>query len=297
VFTHAFFKAALFLGAGSVIHALGGEQDMRKMGGLARKLPVTFVTMFAGWFAITGLPFGAGFWSKDLILEKTFAQGGPLLYGVALFTAGLTAVYMTRLMILTFWSRSRVDSEVAHHVHESPLSMAIPLVVLGLGALLAGFAWASMIPGMDWFAVQLKDVVGPAQHLLAHEHGELSVWLFAGIGVATSLTGIAVAFGLHRKGLFHEADLHPVRGFALRWTLAFDTVHSVVGIWPMLAISWTLDRIVNPLLLGLVRLFAYLVEGFGWVSQSLQRSRLRSHLILSTLGLLLVLFILMKDVL
>src|SRR5437762_3455494 len=140
VTTHAFFKALLFLGAGSVIHALSGEQDMRKMGGLKDKIPKTFATMFCGWLAICGIfPF-AGFWSKDDILGKAFgySKWGMLFYGVGLITAVLTAFYMTRLMMKTFWTKPRYeeasahegheDSEMhAHEIHESPPSMLIPL--------------------------------------------------------------------------------------------------------------------------------------------------------------------------
>jgi NADH-quinone oxidoreductase subunit L len=298
VFTHAFFKAVLFLGAGSVIHALGGEQDMRKMGGLAKKLPVTFAAMFAGWYAITGLPLGAGFWSKDLLLEKVLLHGGPVLYGIALATAALTAIYMTRLMILTFWSPSRVDHEVEHHVHEAPLSMQVPLWILGIGALVAGFAWAGMVPGMDWFPRQLEGAVGPAQALLAHgEHRELNTVVLAFVGVGAAVVGISLSFVLFRAGLFKEGSSAPMGGFARAWTLAFDGLHAVVGIWPVRILSWILDKICQPLLSGAVRLFAYLVQLLGALAQWLQRSRLRVNLTMSVFGLLVVLIILARDIL
>jgi NADH-quinone oxidoreductase subunit L len=140
--THAFFKACLFLGAGSVIHALSGEQDMRKMGGLARKIPVTFVTFAVATAAIAGIPPLAGFFSKDEILWYAFAstQGGsPLLWLVAAATALMTAFYMFRLLWLTFLGSSRVDPEVEHHVHESPLSMTGVLVLLAVLSAVGGF--------------------------------------------------------------------------------------------------------------------------------------------------------------
>ncbi len=141
VVTHAFFKACLFLGAGSVIHALSGEQDVRKMGGLARKIPWTFGTFAVATAAIAGLPPLAGFFSKDEILWYAFAseQGGsPWLWGVAAFTALLTAFYMFRLLWLTFLGTSRVDHEVAHHVHESPASMTGVLVILAILSAVGG---------------------------------------------------------------------------------------------------------------------------------------------------------------
>ncbi len=142
VVTHAFFKACLFLGAGSVIHALGGEQDVRKMGGLARRIPVTFVTFAVATAAIAGIPPLAGFFSKDEILWYAFAStrgGSPLLWLVAAATALMTAFYMFRLLWLTFLGRSRMTPEVEHHVHESPLNMTGVLVLLATLSAVGGF--------------------------------------------------------------------------------------------------------------------------------------------------------------
>ena len=140
--THAFFKACLFLGAGSVIHALGGEQDVRRMGGLARRIPLTFWTFAIATAAIAGIPPLAGFFSKDEILWYAFAStrgGSPLLWLVAAATALMTAFYMFRLLWLTFFGRSRMTPEVEHHVHESPFSMTGVLVLLAALSALGGF--------------------------------------------------------------------------------------------------------------------------------------------------------------
>jgi NADH-quinone oxidoreductase subunit L len=142
VVTHAFFKACLFLGAGSVIHALGGEQDVRKMGGLRKRIPVTFWTFAIATTAIAGIPPLAGFFSKDEILWFAFAStrgGSPLLWGVAALTALMTAFYMFRLLWLTFMGSSRMTQEVEHHVHESPLSMTGVLMLLALLSAVGGF--------------------------------------------------------------------------------------------------------------------------------------------------------------
>jgi NADH-quinone oxidoreductase subunit L len=142
VYTHAFFKACLFLGAGSVIHAMSGEQDITKMGGLARKIPVTFVTFAIATAAIAGIPPLAGFWSKDEILWFSLASaagGSRLLYVTAAVTSALTAFYMFRLMWLTFMGKSRIAPEVEHHVHESPLSMTSVLMVLAVLSAVGGF--------------------------------------------------------------------------------------------------------------------------------------------------------------
>jgi NADH-quinone oxidoreductase subunit L len=138
VFTHAFFKACLFLGSGSVIHAMGGEQDMRSMGGLKGKMPATHWTYFVSCLAIAGIfPF-AGFFSKDEILGETFAGGHRVLYGVGLITAGMTAFYMFRSVWMTFYGKFRGTAEQEHHLHESPATMTWPLRILAVGAVLTG---------------------------------------------------------------------------------------------------------------------------------------------------------------
>ena len=142
LYTHAFFKACLFLGAGSVIHALGGEQDLRRMGGLARRIPITFVTFAVATAAIAGIPPLAGFFSKDEILWFALASahgGSALLFAVASLTALLTAFYMFRLLWLAFFGASRMDAKTEHHVHESPPSMTVVLALLALGSAVGGF--------------------------------------------------------------------------------------------------------------------------------------------------------------
>ena len=152
LYTHAFFKALLFLGSGAVIHALAGEQDMRKMGGLRRELPITFWTFLMGAIAISGVPFFAGFYSKDEILGKTFESGHTLLWAVGLFTAFLTATYMFRVLYLTFFgeradapslsaSAAQAPAHLQHgaHLHDAPPAMALALIVLAIGSVVAGY--------------------------------------------------------------------------------------------------------------------------------------------------------------
>ena len=142
VFTHAFFKALLFLGAGSVIHAMSGEQDMRNMGNLRDKIPTTYWTMFIATLAIAGIPPFAGFFSKDEILWQAWTSekvAYHLLWIIGYATALMTAFYMFRLVYLTFYSKPRMSHEVEHHIHESPASMTMPLVVLALMSVMAGF--------------------------------------------------------------------------------------------------------------------------------------------------------------
>ena len=138
VLTHAFFKALLFLGAGSVIHAVSGEQDMRKMGGLKGKLPITFWTMLIGTIAISGIPPFAGFFSKDEILAHTFMHSTSM-YVIGVITAMFTSFYMFRMLYLTFFGKFRGTHEQEHHLHESPASMWIPLVILAILSIVGGF--------------------------------------------------------------------------------------------------------------------------------------------------------------
>ncbi len=190
--THAFFKALLFLGAGSVIHALSGEQDLRNMGGLAKKIPVTFWTMVAATLAISGIPPFAGFVSKDRILGQAYVSpyGHPVLWLVGWITAGMTAFYMFRLLFMTFTGGSRVPHEVEHHIHESPWSMLGPLVVLAGLSVVGGLAGL----GSDPFGKFLEPLFESRFALVAREP---SYGLEKGLmvlSIAIALVGIFVAY-------------------------------------------------------------------------------------------------------
>jgi NADH-quinone oxidoreductase subunit L len=182
LFTHAFFKALLFLGSGSVIHAMGGEQDMRKMGGLWRKIPWTFGTFAVGTLAIAGIPPLAGFFSKDAILGGALEEGHHVLFGVGLLTAGLTAFYMARLLFLTFFGPFRGGHEAEHHLHESPWVMLAPLVILAVGSVAAGF-----VPVPEMLAVVFR--LPPAE-------GHHPVWLPI-VATLVAILGIAGAYWLY----------------------------------------------------------------------------------------------------
>ena len=173
VFTHSFFKALLFLGAGSVIHSMSGEQDMRNMGDLGHRIPTTHRTMFIATLAIAGIfPF-AGFFSKDAILWETWSREGGayrLLWYVGYATALMTAFYMFRLMYLTFHGRPRMSHDVEHHIHESPISMTAPLVVLALCAIVAGWlGWPHSLGGSDRFTTFLEPVFATEARVLQEE--------------------------------------------------------------------------------------------------------------------------------
>ena len=189
--THAFFKALLFLAAGSVIHALSGEQDLRKMGALWSKIPTTAWTMLAATLAISGTPLFSGFFSKDEILWQSFSSpyGNKLLWVVGVVTAGMTAFYMFRLFFMTFAGGSRVPHEVEHHIHESPPVMTVPLICLAAGAVGAGWiGWPKVFGGVNWFGKFLDTVFENPAMPAAQEH----TWnLEAGL----MLLSVAVAAG------------------------------------------------------------------------------------------------------
>jgi NADH-quinone oxidoreductase subunit L len=209
VMTHAFFKACLFLGSGSVIHAMGGEQDIRKMGGLGLKIPTTYKTFLIATFAIAGWPPLAAFFSKDAILAAAFEAHfesapwlGHVLWAAALFTAGLTAFYMFRLVSLTFWGTFRGTREEEAHIHESPRSMTVPLVVLAGLSIVGGFVGVPIVKGGDkigeFLAPILLPVAGAASHA-AEPAMSLELLLMA-VSVAVAVGGSALAFSWYAKG-------------------------------------------------------------------------------------------------
>ena len=198
--THAFFKALLFLAAGSVIHAMGGEQDMRKMGGLSKKIKYTYWTMLIATLAIAGIPPLAGFFSKDAILLNAFQiEGGHPLYAIGLLTALLTSFYMFRLIFLTFHGKPRYDEHHVH-VHESPWSMLVPLVILAVLSVIGGWLAApALLGGPDYFASFLAPVFASPQAAEAVNEAaahQLEI-ILAIVAVASALIGLGVAFWLY----------------------------------------------------------------------------------------------------
>ncbi|WP_091453958.1 NADH-quinone oxidoreductase subunit L [Actinokineospora iranica] len=196
--THGFFKAGLFLGAGSVMHGMNDEGDIRRMGGLARKMPVTFITWTLGYLALIGFPFLSGYFSKDAIIAAAFSEPGNrgwVFGGIALLGAGLTAFYMTRLLILVFlgkprWKDLKSEDGRDYHPHEAPATMTIPMIVLAVGSVFAGLVLSGMLP--EW----LTPSIGP----LVEAHGPLSHGMIAVLTVAISALGAGLAFLLFGRG-------------------------------------------------------------------------------------------------
>jgi NADH-quinone oxidoreductase subunit L len=193
LYTHAFFKSLLFLAAGSVMHALSGELDMRKMGGLRKHLPLTYPAFLVGAIAIAGVPFLSGFFSKDAILTHAFAERQYFVWALGVMGAVLTAFYMFRLIFLTFFGEERFDHHAKEHLHESPPVMTVPLIILAFFSIVAGYVGLPLVlgKGANLFNRFLEPVIRSAQE------GGLSVggeWLLILISVAVSLCGIYIAY-------------------------------------------------------------------------------------------------------
>jgi NADH-quinone oxidoreductase subunit L len=207
--THAFFKALLFLGSGSVIHAMHHEQDMRKMGALKNRIPTTFWTMFVGTLAIAGTPGLAGFFSKDEILWKAFSskQGHVLLWLIGAAVAGMTAFYMFRLLFMTFFGESRVDHHTEPHIHESPRSMTVPLIILAIGSVVAGYVgFPTWLGGTNAFEKFLDPVFEPLPIPRGGEaeYSNLAEAGMAAVSVAAALIGFALAYSKYCKRSWEE---------------------------------------------------------------------------------------------
>ncbi len=280
VMTHAFFKALLFLGAGSAIHAMSNEQDMRIMGGLRRKLPITWATMAIATIAIAGVPPLAGFVSKDEILYEAFlgAHGGfPWIWLVGFLAAALTAFYMMRLLVLTFLGENRASPEIQSHIHESPPTMTVPLVVLAVLSVVGGWiGWPAGLGGGAWLQEWLKPVFdhGP---VLAHAAGES-----AGAAAPGAAHGVAAAagHGHHDVGLERTlalvSTLVALAGLSLgylvyarRPQLAVQARGWFSGVLHrLLANKWYVDEIYGLLIYRPLQRFADVVC-FRWIDRGL----------------------------
>jgi NADH-quinone oxidoreductase subunit L len=231
--THAFFKALLFLGSGSVIHAMGGEQDMRKMGGLYRLIPITYAVMWIGSLALAGLPFFAGYYSKDMILEAAFGAHsavGQYAFWLGITAALMTAFYSWRLLFMTFHGEPRADHHVMEHVHESPNVMLIPLYVLSVGAVFAGWlAYDSFVGhGMEHFWGESIKVLPQHNSIEAAHHVPFSVQIAP---VIVGLIGIGIAYGLYIRDPARPAAI------AKKWR----------GLYQFLLNKWYFDELYDVL--------------------------------------------------
>jgi len=294
--THAFFKALMFLGSGSVIHAMHEEQDVRKMGGLRKYLPITHTTFVLGWLAIIGIPPFAGFFSKDEILWQAFSSpyGSKALWLIGAMTAAITAFYMTRLMALTFWGKSRFGHDV--HPHESPPSMTAPLIILGVLSVIGGWIGiphviAEVLPGhpANIFEHWLEPVIAK----LPEGHGDAAIeWSLMGISVA--LAGLSAWFaydsyvvhegrtkGIARSfGKFYEAvaNKYYVDEFYSAWIIT-PLVEGAQALWLYIDVNF-IDRATY--------LAGDLVNGMASFAKTVQNGKTQSYALYMALGVVVV---------
>jgi NADH-quinone oxidoreductase subunit L len=305
VTTHAFFKACLFLGAGSVMHAMGGELDMRKMGGLKSKLPITYWTFLTASLTIAGIPPLAAFFSKDAILGATFAAGPgvyKVLWAVGLFTAGLTAFYMFRLVSQTFEGTFRGTPEQAHHLHESPATMTLPLVVLAGLAAVAGFAGVpAALGGHDRIGAFLAPILLPLAHAPGHAGHALShatEWLLMGASVALAAGGILIAWQWYARdgGRVPRriAAAYPAAYALVADKFRVDELYDAVIVRPFALLARLCWKVVDVLIIdGILNAGAFLVELTGDLLRFLQTGNVRNYALSFLLGVVALVLIVM----
>ncbi|MER6770622.1 NADH-quinone oxidoreductase subunit L [Streptomyces bacillaris] len=273
--THGFFKAGLFLGAGSVMHGMNDEVDMRKYGGLRKYMPVTFITFGLGYLAIIGFPGLSGFFSKDKIIEAAFAKGGTegwILGSVALLGAAITAFYMTRVMLMTFFGEKRWQPDAEGHEphpHESPKSMTIPMIVLAFGSVFAGGFFAIGDRFVNW----LEPVTG-----YDHGHSPLSVATVTGATVVALLIGVAIAWAMYgRKPVPVVAPRGSLLTRAARRDLLQDDFNHVVLVRGGEHLTRSLVYVDHSLVDGVVNGTAASVGGLSGRLRKLQNGYARSY--------------------
>ncbi len=285
VMTHAFFKALLFLGSGSVIHAMGGEQDIRNMGGLSKKLKITYVTFLIGCIAIAGIPPFSGFFSKDAILLSAFMKS-PVLYAVAVFTALLTAFYMFRLLFITFTGKFRGTEEQAHHLHESPLAMTLPLIILAVLSIAGGWIGIPEVirEGGDYLSAFLAPAVSsiPHEHHLSHS----DEYLLMGISTGLVLATIVGAWFVYRNYQRKEAT-----GFAKvlenKWYV--DELYDSIIVKPLHWLGGFLKDVFDLKVVdGLVNGAGRLVNYGSRQLRLLQSGQVGSYVLLMVLSMVLI---------
>jgi len=240
--THAFFKALLFLSAGSVIHAVHDEQDMRKMGGLWKVIPITCTVMWIGNLALAGIPPLAGSYSKDAIISATYAAHSGIGYYAFICTVGaafLTAFYSWRLLFMTFHGKSRVDHHTLEHAHESPWVMLGPLVVLAIGAIVAGFALHEWFIGADWHEFWNGAIVNPNNGEILEALENVPGWVEL-LPLIMALTGIALAFLMYIVMPSLPEQLANALPAVYRFLLNkwyFDELYDVIFVRPALRLA------------------------------------------------------------
>ncbi|WP_082161505.1 NADH-quinone oxidoreductase subunit L [Rufibacter radiotolerans] len=300
VLTHAFFKALLFLGAGSVIHAMSGEQDLRKMGGLKKALPITFLTFLIGTLAISGIPPFAGFFSKDELLAHVFVHS-KVMWAFGLLTSFMTAFYMFRLLYLAFFGEFRGTEDQRHHLHESPAVMTIPLIILAILSTIGGFMG---LPAVFSENHMLGNFLSPIYELArravpsAFEANHLShetEYILMAVSVGVAVVAIIMAYFIYGKKRTVPAEegaaLSPVHKLVYN-KYYVDELYNALFVKPVMALSTGLYRfvekgIIDPIVNG----FGKVTLGGGRSLRFVQSGATGSYILLMVLGIALILLL------
>ncbi|HEX8172940.1 MAG TPA: NADH-quinone oxidoreductase subunit L [Thermoanaerobaculia bacterium] len=293
--THAFFKACLFLGSGSVIHAMSGEQDIRNMGGLRTKIPQTYRTFAIATYAIAGLPLAAGFFSKDEILASAWATPyfplvGKLVWLLGTLAAFCTAFYMYRLLYLTFFGDFRGTHEQEHHLHESPASMTIPLWIL---AALSIFGGLLSLPHGVWHGPSLASWLHSVVPEVEGAHHIIEIPFAQELLVAAISTAVAIAGWLVARSLYKDKQLASDAAFAARapgvaraienkWYV--DELYAAIIVRPLAALSRFFWRGVDAVIDGIAAMLGFIVRGFGDLMRFFQTGNVRNYALMFFLG-------------
>src|SRR6266571_3826880 len=309
--THAYFKALLFLGAGAVIHALGGEQDMREMGGLRKRLPITFWTFLIATLAISGIPPLSGFWSKDDILSSLLAGSSLdyILWGMGIVTAGLTAFYMFRLFFGIFMGdyrgtgpashgdeeepeedeqRARSRGQGFYNIHEAPPVMTIPLIILAVLTAIGGLVGSFSIIGIPSWQPLANFLAPVFSGVHANEPSFIRQLISTGVSVIAALVGIAVAWRLYRKGFEYKENNNPVYQLAFR-KYYVDEILTAIIIRPLLGFGRAAARLIEgDALDGGSRGVAWLLRGTSAALRRLQSGYMRNYALVILVGVVLI---------
>lgn len=294
VMTHAFFKALLFLGAGSVIHAMSGEQDIRRMGGLKKFIPITHLTFLIGTLAIVGFPGFSGFFSKDEILAHAY-EHSPLLWFLGVLGAFMTTFYMFRLYFLTFKGSFRGTHEQEHHLHESPKSMTIPLVVLAALSLVGGLIGIpEVLGGHHFLEAFLAPVFEDSHFRLVHHLPAQTEMILMGIAIAVMAAGLYYAYKKYvvDKTLPAEEseELEPVHNLVYKKYFVDELYENVIT-KPLNFMSGALHHVVdNQIVDGIVNGFGYLVNGTSRVIRKAQTGNIGFYVFVMVISIVIILF-------
>ncbi len=279
VITHAFFKACLFLGSGSVIHAMHGEQDMRKMGGLRKYMKVTYITFLIATLAISGIPIFAGFFSKDEILMVAFHEN-KALWVIASLASIMTAFYMFRLLYLTFFKEFRGTDEQRHHLHESPGLITFPLIVLALLSTVGGFI---SFPGHSWLNEYLKPIFIGARE---EHHLDSTTFMLMGVAVVGALIGIGIAYSNYIKKSQVPAEDNEITGFSkvLYNKFYVDEIYNAIIVKPIYAIASFSKNFIETALSGFIFGLGKVTNMVGTQGRVLQNGSVGFYLFVFVIG-------------